>query len=267
MATSKKGNVQIIPLHNMRIGAAVAGEWYQQLTGTSLFDYTAGTRPVQSAPSFQGPGVSIGSLDITSMTFDFGVFLPHLPIYRKLEKAYRKGNQLVAIRMDVYSQEIPAVPPAATVSVAAPAASVEAKAKGGVITTSSVDLKKMFASNQIEVGDILQIGLLVGDTTQSTMAPKSRIVNRIDVNDDGEYENVYVSNLDGSDATAIGTAASVKALTPGWRLDFNGYITQFGSLSGDSAGSPSLSSGMVVTPQAVIPSSIPALFTEEGSGW
>ena len=259
---SKSSNTRNIPLLKARIGAALAGKWYRELTGATLFDYQAGTRQPDSSATFRGPSVSLGGVDITSFSYDL-IFLPHLPLYRDLERANTQRS-IVAMRHDVYSPLIPGIPDSGImVGITAPTADQESKAKGGLIAitgTNADTFKAMFASSQIDVGDLLQIG--------GTAESNTYIINRIEVDEDtGKYGNAYVNKLDGTDATTLAPAAISAARNPGWRLDYNGEVAQFGSVSGDAAGSTKLTSTMVMTPKELVATSIPLFIKESDAGW
>ena len=267
----KSNNTRSIPLLKARIGAAVGSKWYRELTGANLFDFQAGARTLNSEPTFRGPTISLGAQDITSFTYEY-IYLPHLGVFRDLDRAHGVKRALVGMRHDAYSQEIPAIPSGLTIAATAPSTSDEmALAKGASIAITGTGqnsamnvntLKGMFQSGQIDVGDLLQIGGTDEDNTY--------IVNRIEVDEDnGEYGEVFITDLNGDNLTSDLTTSNElnKALNPGWRLDYTGEIVEMGSYSGDASGNTNLKSRLVMAPKAILASSKPLYITEANAGW
>ena len=270
-AVTKSDASRVLPVLKMRVGVAVAGAGYQELTGASLVDHTSGSRSVTQTPTFRGPGVSTGAKTIEPVTFNLAAVQPHIAAMRGLDRADRQ-RQLVNVRMDIYSRVIQAAPSgvgATTVGITA--TTDDDMAKGGVVgfaAGTSTDYRGMVLADQIMVGDIIDYTAARAVAT-AVADGQAYIVNRIEVDDqDGSYQNVYASDATGdTDIGADVPAAAVTIRTGGWRLDFTGEIEQFGSISGDASGAPSLSSGVMFRPQSLLPAPQLILVNEAESGW
>ena len=262
---TKSDAARVLPVLKMRVGVAVAGAGFRELTGASLVDHTSGSRSVSQVPTLRGPGAVPGAKSVENVTFDLAAVQPHLAVMDDLDRADR--NQLnLRVRMDIYSRVI-RVAGTATASIAQVAANAEPQdeADGAVVSfpVGEDDLLSMFTNDEILVGDILQVGAT--DAARRTRA-NSYIVNRIEADDEtGEVEagDVYATKLDGSKVDGAVAAAIVAVRTAGWRQEFAGTVNQFGSIQGDASGSPSLSSGVVFTPHALLPRPI-VLLGKEG---
>ena len=272
-AVTKSDASRVLPVHKMRVGVGVAGKFYRELTGASLVDHTSGSRSVTQTPTFRGPGVSTGAKSIEPVTFNLAAVQPHIAAMVDLDRADRQ-RQLVNVRMDIYSRVIQAVPSGATptIAVAVPTANnAEAAAKGGEITiagdgTGGVNYANMFLSDTIMVGDV--IDYTAARTSATAVADAmAYVVNRIEVDDEtGALGDIFVTAHDGGDA-AMHAAGKATIRTGGWRMEFTGEIEQFGSISGDASGAPSLSSGVMFRPQSLLPRSQLILVDEGNAGW
>ena len=197
---TRSDNTRVLPVLKMRVGVAVDGAGFRELTGASLVDHTAGSRSVNQVPTFRGPGAVTGAKTVENVTFDLAAVQPHLAVMDDLDRADR--NQLnVRVRMDIYSRNILAYNatsgPAVTATVPTTA---DAIAKGGPLSAIAADLLTLFNNNEIQVGDIIQTG--PDPASQSAMvAANYFVVNRIEEGDgegsdvDGELspQGMYIS--------------------------------------------------------------------------
>ena len=265
-AVTKSDAARVLPILKMRVGVAVAGAGFRELTGASLVDHTSGSRSTSQVPTFRGPGAVSGAKSVENVTFDLAAVQPHIAVMDDLRRADSQRLN-VRVRMDIYSRVIRDPAAAPTVQVAIPTAgNIQAIADGGKLTiTGSPNeaITPLFENDEILVGDILHFGEI-----NNPGAGDAYIINTIKVDDDtgkldGAGTGVWVTNADGSDAMAKAAAPQAGFRTAGWRQEFADSVNQLGSIQGDASGSPSLSSGVVFTPHALLPSPI-ILFGKQG---
>ena len=264
MALVRKSDAtRVLPVIGMLVECNVAGEGWQELKGASLVDHTAGSRSVNQVATLRGPGATVGAKTIENVTFDLAAVNPGLQIMDDLNRA-DEGRLNVSVRMSIYSRVIQAAAAsqaAGSIAVAQPAAitGTDFTAKiGGRVTfagtgsTSKEEVEALVDANEIMVSDLLAVGndaattyivnaILVDDVTDSITTSATTGVG------------VYVTKMDRTEISAsIPAAGPYVARTAGWRQRFSGLVNQFGTIQGDASGSPSLSSGVVFTPHALL---------------
>ena len=273
VAITKSDATRVLPVLKMRVGVAVDGAGFRELTGASLVDHTSGSRSVNQVPTFRGPGAVTGAKSVENVTFDLAAVQPHLGVMADLDRADRQQLN-VRVRMDIYSRELFTPATTARAAIAVPSATdTQLAAKGGKVTFSAAgsdEINTLFANDEVMIGDILQIG--------GTADANSYIVNRVEVDDEtGTFLDsggtatggVWVTTYTGGAVSMLPATAINKIRTAGWRQEFAGTVNQFGSIQGDASGSPSLSSGVVFTPHALLPRPTVLLVGEgeTGVGW
>lgn len=253
-AVRKSDATRVLPVLGMLVECNVAGEGFQELKGASLVDHTSGSRSVNQVATFRGPGATVGAKTIENVTFDLAAVNPGLKIMEDLHRADEQGLN-VSVRMSIYSRGLVAESAneaAGSFSVAAPAG--DTADYGGKVTfggSNAGAVREMVDSNEIMVSDLL--------VDAANDDAKTYIVNAIIVDEDTDSiitgteadRGVYVTKMDRS-AVGVAAAAAYAVRTAGWRQRFAGLVNQFGSIQGDASGSPSLSSGVVFTPHALL---------------
>ena len=250
----KRDATRVLPVLGMLIEVGVDGGPFQELKGASLVDIPSGQRSVNQVPTLRGPGATVGAKPVETGTFDLGAVNPNLKVMDDLDRADRQQLN-VRVRMSIFSRNILAPVAAQTATVAAPSSGPpDTSAFGGAVTFvgEKEELEAMVDADEILVSDLIQIGGTDRDSTY--------IVNAILVDSETNSittgaaagKGVYLTDIDVSDATVVGAAATVGVRTAGWRQRFSGLVAQFGSISGDASGSPSLASGLMITPHALL---------------
>ena len=267
MAVVRKSDAtRVLPVLGMLVEVAVDGGEYQELRGASLVDHTSGSRSVNQVATLRGPGAVVGAKTVENVTFDLAAVNPSLKVMDDLARA-DLGQLNCRVRMSIYSRRIirPAVNSGAGVSIAAPAGTTEAW--GGKVTLPD-NLVELFDTNEILMSDLIQLK----DGGPPDADDETWIVNVVAVVEatnkiTGEADaGVYVTKFDRSPATVEAAAGTNQfaARTAGWRQQFSGLVNQFGSIQGDASGSPSLSSGVVFTPHALLSQASILRLTEGG---
>lgn len=256
MALVRKSDAtRVLPVLGMLVECNVAGEGWQELKGASLVDHTAGSRSVNQVATFRGPGATVGAKTIENVTFDLAAVNPGLKVMDDLNRA-DEGQLNVSVRMSIYSKELlaeAANAAAGGIAVAAPAAigTQFGTEIGGLVSfegTNKSEVEALVDSNEIMVSDLIVSSsgpfivnaILVDSVTDSITTGTAT------------GKGVYVTRVDRVTVTAVSTAEEYSIRTAGWRQRFAGLVNQFGSIQGDASGSPSLSSGVVFTPHALL---------------
>lgn len=259
----KSDATRVLPVLGMLVEVGVDGGPYQELRGASLVDHTAGSRSVSQVATFRGPGAVVGAKTVENVTFDLAAVNPDLPIMDDLDRADRQ--QLICrVRMSIFSRAILAPEVDGVVEIEARVAAASGIANLQNAWGSRLLLpqkwRDLVDSNEIQMSDLVQIKLGGppsddGDTYIVNVIAVDEDTNLITGSGDSEEAGVYVRKFDKSHlAAAVGKAPTNQfaARTGGWRQQFSGTVNQFGSIQGDAAGSPSLSSGVVFTPPAYL---------------
>ena len=269
----------------MKVGVRVPGATginaagYRLLTGASVLDLPSGTRPVSQIPTFDGTATIAAAKSNENITFNLGVWQPGLAVHQDLARA--DANRLtVAGRMDIYAEIILAhgalgqtkAEKGVGITAVLDAADESEKAKGSKLTGPGLDDVKEYArSDQLLVGDIIRIAAAEVLTTTAGLAAARAASYRVNfVEHDertGEIEDIYVTNMDGTNVAANVDNEVISLWEAGWRQAFSGKVNELRSHAADASGSPQLSSVVSFTPQGKLPPEETLYVTLPDSDW
>ena len=272
MATVPKTNPpRVLDALKMKVGIRVPGRTgrdaaaYRILTGASVLDLPSGTRPVSQIPTFDGVATIAAAKSNENISFNLGVWQPHLPAHQDLARADAQ-RLTVGGRMDIYAEEIVSYgslggKATAGVGITAPvldgdgnpSAPLEA-AKGSLLNgTGLPELRELARDDLLLVGDLVQIAA-ANPATAAARKAASYIVNYVEHDDDsGVVGNIYVTDMDGMNVAADVTADVFSAWQAGWRQPFSGKVNELRAHSADASGSPQVSSSVSFTPHGKLP--------------
>ena len=259
-AVRKSDATRVLPVLGMLVECNVAGEGWQELKGASLVDHTSGSRSVSQTATFRGPGATVGAKTVENVTLDLAAVNPGLQIMDDLNRADEQQLN-VSVRMSIYSKVIRRkAASAATAAVAVPsdvANSPVTEKIGGKVTfaaAGSDEVIDMVDANEIMVSDLLVISGAGAASDANTFIVNAIIVDETTDSIRGATAGVgvYVTRMNREAVAAVNPGVIFDARTAGWRQRFSALVNQFGSIQGDASGSPSLSSGVVFTPHALL---------------
>ena len=266
--SQKKDAIRSVSIIGTRFGVSVAGGAYHSIGGVGGMDHTSGSRAVEQVLSTRGSSTSVGAKPIEPFTIDLSALQPGSRVMRELERADR--NQLpVSIRIDSYGNSIynsnAAGALGATAAIALVDADPQVAIRGGLVTfasgvgaglTNKSEIDALFNANEVLETDLLVIG-----TT-------AYIINYIDVNDDGTFNEAYVTTATGADVTPAVDATRIASFrTATYRWQFGAKVEQFGNIAADVSGSPAITSGVTFRPSGPLPTANVETFDESGAGW
>ena len=233
-----------------------------EIPGIESLSYEAGARESDTTNAMEGDSTVLGAPTIEPVTFTLSSYMPHMPIFRVIDKAY---NDITPLNFSIRTQPAQVYPASDTFegtttqaeqAIAIAPGTGDFKRFGGLTFcgTEMAAAQAAFATGAVQRGHVLKIGTayfvvvsidLDADGSLSTFAPATGTKGvRVQV-------ITAAGENDGSDVSAV-SAGAFAVIAPGIQMTFAARIESSPSFTLGAAASAPLASTLNVRPLETI---------------